>query len=174
MQSHWKTAAVTTPVELARRWRPGRRVDLLTTLSPMRRGSGDPTFRVDASGAVSTFATLAHSPQVITFGSAAMGTQQNLYVSLDSTSRSKTPPFPNLKESPPLDLSTNAMPSNKDFLRHESNEFLGELNQLHQSLNQLELQFSVPNDNAFPTYRNELHAIEKVLTSIDPSTQPIQ
>lgn len=52
MQSAWETPHVTAPVELRRRWRPGRRVDLLTTLFPMRRGTGDPTFRVDAAGAV--------------------------------------------------------------------------------------------------------------------------
>ena len=32
---------------LERRWRPGRPVDLVATLGPMRRGSGDPTFRYD-------------------------------------------------------------------------------------------------------------------------------
>ena len=52
MQSAWETPHVTAPIELRRRWRPGRRVDLFTTLFPMRRGTGDPTFRVDAAGAV--------------------------------------------------------------------------------------------------------------------------
>lgn len=40
------------PGERTRRWRPGRRVDLAATLGPMRRGTGDPTYRVDASGTV--------------------------------------------------------------------------------------------------------------------------
>lgn len=52
MQSACETARVTGPVELARHWRPGRPVDLLATLGPMRRGAGDPTLRVDGSGAV--------------------------------------------------------------------------------------------------------------------------
>ncbi len=33
-----------------RRWAPGRPVDLGATLGPMRRGSGDPTFRYDGTG----------------------------------------------------------------------------------------------------------------------------
>jgi len=41
-----------TTAELTRVWRPGRAVDLLATLGPMRRGSGDPTFRYDAGGAL--------------------------------------------------------------------------------------------------------------------------
>ena len=93
---------------------------------------------------------------------------------LDSTSISKTPPFPDLKESPPLELRTNSMPTNEDFLQRESNEFLGELNQLQQSLNQLERYSTDPNENAVQAFVSELQAIEKVLITIDPSTQPIQ
>jgi 3-methyladenine DNA glycosylase/8-oxoguanine DNA glycosylase len=33
-------------------WRPGRPVDLLRTLSPLRRGGGDPAFRLTSGGAV--------------------------------------------------------------------------------------------------------------------------
>ena len=33
-------------------WRPGRPVDLLRTLSPLRRGGGDPAFRVTPGGAI--------------------------------------------------------------------------------------------------------------------------
>lgn len=36
----------------SRTWRPGRPVDLRATLGPLRRGSGDPTHREDALGAV--------------------------------------------------------------------------------------------------------------------------
>ena len=43
---------MTGSVQHSRRWRPGRRVDLLATLGPMRRGTGDPTFRVDPAGTV--------------------------------------------------------------------------------------------------------------------------
>jgi len=52
MQSTCETAVVTTTDESRRCWRPGRPVALLTLLGPMRRGSGDPTFRVDATGTV--------------------------------------------------------------------------------------------------------------------------
>jgi len=52
MQSGCETAEVTGSVERSRRWRPGRRIDLLTTLGPMRRGAGDPTFRLDRAGTV--------------------------------------------------------------------------------------------------------------------------
>jgi len=79
-----------------------------------------------------------------------------------------------LKESPPLELRTNSMPTNEDFLQRESNEFLGELNQLQQSLNQLERYSTDPNENAVQAFVSELQAIEKVLITIDPSTQPIQ
>lgn len=41
-----------TPPSAARTWRPGRPVDLAATLGPMRRGSGDPTVRHDATGAL--------------------------------------------------------------------------------------------------------------------------
>lgn len=41
---------MTTPAELSRRWRPDWRVDLLATLGPLRRGTGDPTQRLDAAG----------------------------------------------------------------------------------------------------------------------------
>jgi 3-methyladenine DNA glycosylase/8-oxoguanine DNA glycosylase len=37
---------------LSRRWLPGHPVDLHRTLRPLRRGTGDPTFRVDAAGAI--------------------------------------------------------------------------------------------------------------------------
>jgi 3-methyladenine DNA glycosylase/8-oxoguanine DNA glycosylase len=37
---------------LSRRWSPGRPVDLYRTLAPLRRGTGDPTFRIDAAGAI--------------------------------------------------------------------------------------------------------------------------
>jgi 3-methyladenine DNA glycosylase/8-oxoguanine DNA glycosylase len=36
--------------ESGRRWSPGRAVDLLATLAPLRRGSGDPSFRVSDAG----------------------------------------------------------------------------------------------------------------------------
>jgi 3-methyladenine DNA glycosylase/8-oxoguanine DNA glycosylase len=37
---------------LSRRWSPGRPVDLYRTLGPLRRGTGDPTFRIDDTGAI--------------------------------------------------------------------------------------------------------------------------
>jgi 3-methyladenine DNA glycosylase/8-oxoguanine DNA glycosylase len=43
---------VTTPLERCRGWRPGRTVDLFATLGPLRRGTGDPTYRLDATGTV--------------------------------------------------------------------------------------------------------------------------
>lgn len=41
---------MTTP-DAERTWSPGRPVDLVATLGPLRRGSGDPTVRVDTDGA---------------------------------------------------------------------------------------------------------------------------
>lgn len=35
-----------------REWRPGRPLDLIRTLAPLRRGAGDPAFRIDADNAV--------------------------------------------------------------------------------------------------------------------------
>jgi 3-methyladenine DNA glycosylase/8-oxoguanine DNA glycosylase len=40
------------PAARARIWRPGRPVDLPATLGPLRRGSGDPTYRVSGDGAL--------------------------------------------------------------------------------------------------------------------------
>lgn len=40
------------PPERVRRWRPGWELDLLGTLAPHRRGSGDPAFRVERDGSV--------------------------------------------------------------------------------------------------------------------------
>ena len=58
MQRGWETGPVTAvsrstaPVarERVRRWRPGWTVDVAAILGPMRRGSGDPTFRRAAAG----------------------------------------------------------------------------------------------------------------------------
>lgn len=36
----------------SRLWNPGRPLDLARTLAPMRRGAGDPTFRVDSDNAI--------------------------------------------------------------------------------------------------------------------------
>lgn len=42
----------TATASLERRWRPGYEVDLRRTLRVLRRGTGDPAFRADESGAV--------------------------------------------------------------------------------------------------------------------------
>lgn len=43
---------MSSSVARSRRWRPGRPVDVRTTLGPLRRGGGDPTFRTDQGGAL--------------------------------------------------------------------------------------------------------------------------
>ncbi len=45
-------AVVPRPQHGRREWGPGRPVDLRATLGPMRRGAGDPTFQIDAAGAI--------------------------------------------------------------------------------------------------------------------------
>lgn len=52
MQTTCETSQVTTFPERSRTWRPGRTVDLHATLGPMRRGHGDPTYRLDGDGTV--------------------------------------------------------------------------------------------------------------------------
>jgi 3-methyladenine DNA glycosylase/8-oxoguanine DNA glycosylase len=45
-----------------RRWAPGRPVDLGATLGPMRRGSGDPTFRYDGPGSAAAIWRTTRTP----------------------------------------------------------------------------------------------------------------
>jgi len=62
-----ETGAVTihgTPTAAReRRWTPGRPVDLGATLGPMRRGSGDPTFRYDGYGAAAAVWRTTRTPE---------------------------------------------------------------------------------------------------------------
>ena len=46
-----------------RRWAPGRPVDLGATLGPMRRGSGDPTFRYDGYGPAAAVWRTTRTPE---------------------------------------------------------------------------------------------------------------
>ncbi|MDQ1599475.1 MAG: hypothetical protein QOD68_949, partial [Actinomycetota bacterium] len=46
-----------------RRWAPGRPVDLGATLGPMRRGSGDPTFRYAGYGAAAAVWRTTRTPE---------------------------------------------------------------------------------------------------------------
>ena len=45
-----EVASAADAVALQARYEPGHRVDLRATLGPLRRGGGDPTYRVDAAG----------------------------------------------------------------------------------------------------------------------------
>src|SRR5207245_6758821 len=54
------------PVALTRSWRPDFRLDLLGLLAPLRRGSGDPTLRIDGeSGTCWRTSTTADGPATL-------------------------------------------------------------------------------------------------------------
>jgi len=77
------------------------------------------------------------------------------------------------EEGTPFLLGATSSPTNVDLWQGESQAFHQELSQLHQSLNRLDQQPIVPNEAVGLEFGRELNSIDQILTSIDPSTQPI-